>query len=426
MDDNSKQEISTESYKGVRDFYPEDLFVQNYIFETWKKTAEKFGYVEYGASILEDSSLYKAKSGEEIVNEQTYTFTDRGEREVTLRPEMTPTVARMVAKKEKELTFPVRWFSIPNLFRYEKPQRGRLREHWQLNVDIFGSDSMLADIEIIRIAYEIMKNFGAKDSDFKIKVNDRRFMKSLFQKLGLDEEKSQKLSKVLDKKDKISNDVFLKACEELLGDKSNEFVNLLSQNEKLLDFVSDDTSKSVVDLIQKLLDFGVNNVEFDPTLMRGFDYYTGPVFEVFDTDPENNRSVFGGGRYDELMDIFKARKIPSVGFGAGDVTARDFLEKHDLLPEYKNKTTLYICTVDESAKNEAMTLANKLREKGINTAIDLSGKKLGDQIKLADKHKIPFVLVLGEDEIKSGVYKVKNLSTGEEKTGNLDEIVSNL
>lgn len=425
MSDKSK--ISTESYKGVRDFYPEDLFVQNYIFKNWKKTVESFGYVQYDSSILESSELYKAKSGEEIVNEQTYTFMDRGDREITLRPEMTPTVARMVAAKERELSFPLRWYSIPNLFRYEKPQRGRLREHWQLNVDLFGVDSSLADIEIITIAYQIMKNFGAKDEDFKIKINDRRLIKKLYEKFGLSEENSYKASKIIDKKDKISSDAFATAFEEILGEKTQEFITLLESHEKLLDFLGEsELTKEMVQTIEKLLDMGVKNIAFDPTLMRGFDYYTGFVFEVFDTDPENNRSVFGGGRYDELMDIFGSKKIPTVGFGAGDVTARDFLEKHNLLPIYKPQTKVYVCTVGVEFKNHALDLAQKLRDLGINTALDLTDKKLGDQIKVASKHKIPFVICIGEDEVKTGVYTLKNMESREEKKVKLEEITANL
>src|SRR5574343_1388711 len=158
--------LSTESYKGVRDCYPEDMAVQNYIFSTWKKVVERFGYSEYNASILEPAELYRAKTGEEIVNEQTYTFKDRGDREVTLRPEMTPSVARMVAAKRRELGFPLRWCSIPNLFRYEQPQRGRLREHWQLNVDIFGVFDLWAEVEVINVAFDLMKKFGASEKDF--------------------------------------------------------------------------------------------------------------------------------------------------------------------------------------------------------------------------------------------------------------------
>jgi histidyl-tRNA synthetase len=421
-----KKEIGTESYKGVRDFYPEDMFVQNFIFGVWKSVAESFGYSQYDASILEPAELYRAKSGEEIVSEQTYTFTDRGEREVTLRPEMTPTVARMVAGKEHDLVFPLRWYSIPNLFRYEKPQRGRLREHWQLNVDIFGVDSLDAEVEVITLANKIMKKFGATDKDFVIKINSRKILNDLFAHFALTEEQTQKVSKIIDKKEKISADVFRATLEEIIPDSVAEMVLLLGSAEKLLDTLGrqNKNATGLVSLIEKLSENGLTNVVFDPTLMRGFDYYTGIVFEIFDTHPENNRSVFGGGRYDDLLDIFGKRKIPAFGFGAGDVTARDFLETHNLLPKYKSSADVFICTLKPEYVRDALQLAEKLRTLGVNVAINLSDKKLGDQIKSADKQKTPFTLVLGEDEIKTQLYPLKNLATGEEKKVKAEEIFS--
>ncbi len=426
MSDKSK--ISTESYKGVRDFYPEDSFIMEYIFHTWRTVVESYGYVEYKASILESAELYKAKSGEEIVNDQTYTFLDRGEREVTLRPEMTPTVARMVAAKIHELAFPLRWYSIPNLFRYEKPQRGRLREHWQLNVDMFGVDSSDADVEAISIAYKIMKKFGAKDEDFVIKINSRKIINSIYTKFELSEENSYKVSKIIDKKDKISSDAFETALSEIMVDKSAEFVRLLSSGERLMEYLGpeDANAKELVSVIEKLNSLGINNAMFTPTLMRGFDYYTGIVFEVFDLHPDNNRSVFGGGRYDDLLDIFGARKIPAVGFGAGDVTARDFLEVHNLLPQYRPATDLYICTLKSDFIGEANKIAETLRAQGVDVAVDLTDKKIGDQIKTASKQSIPFTLVIGEDEIKSGIYPLKNLETGEEKKVKVEEIANSV
>ena len=417
--------LSTESYRGVRDFYPEDLFVQNHIFNTWRKVVEQFGYLEYNASVLESAELYKAKTGEEIVNEQTYTFTDRGKREVTLRPEMTPTVARMVAGKQQELVFPLRWYSIPNLFRYEKPQRGRLREHWQLNVDIFGVDSVNADIEIITIAREIMRRFGAKNSDFVMKINNRKIINALYEKFGFNEKTSYKVSKIIDKKNKISANSFEEALTEIIDEKAKEFITLLESNQKLIEFFESENkyTNELAGLMEQLESLGITNAIFDPTLMRGFDYYTGMVFEVFDLHKDNNRSVFGGGRYDDLLDIFGANKIPAVGFGAGDVTMQDFLLMHDLMPKYKTQTDLYICTTDTKCLKEANVLANNLREKGLNVAVDLSGKKLGDQLKTANKQNIPFVICLGEDEIKSSLYGVKNMESGEEKKVKVEEIV---
>ncbi len=249
--------LSTEPYKGVQDFYPEDMKVQNYIFGVWRRVAEKFGYEEYSASPLELTELYTEKSGNEIVNEQTFTFTDRGGRSVTLRPEMTPTLARMVAAKRRELKFPLRWYSIPNLFRYERPQRGRRREHWQLNCDLLGIGDVNGDKEMISLAYAVMKEFGAKDSDYEIRIN--------------------------------SADV-------------NDFKDLAP------------------------------NIVSDPTLARGQAYYTGIVFEIFDTNKENPRALAGGGRYDNLLEIFDVEPVPAIGFGMGDITVRDFLETHKLGP----------------------------------------------------------------------------------------------
>ncbi len=349
--------LDTAPYKGVRDFYPEDQFVQNYIFNVWKRTVESFGYEQYDASILEHSEIYKEKSGEEIVNEQTFTFSDRGGREVTLRPEMTPTVARMVAAKQRELGYPLRWYSIPNLFRYEATQRGRLREHWQLNIDIFGISNTQADLEAIEVAYKIMRNFGATESDFEIRLN---------YPTGADED--------------------LKA------------------------------------VIQQLTDRGITNTVIDKELARGQAYYTGVVFEFFDTNKENNRSILGGGRYDNLTELFGAGALPAVGFGAGDVTIKDFLQTHGLLPEYKASNQIYIAVISESQFAAARLLSDELRATGLNVAVDWSGRKLGDQIRIADKHKVPYLIVVGEDEAVSQTYKLKDLKTGEEIVGSTQSL----
>jgi len=304
---SEKTKLSTEPYKGVRDFYPEDMAVQNYIFDTWKKVSHDFNYEEYTASILEPAELYRSKGNEEIVNEQTFGFTDRGDREVVLRPEMTPTLARMVAGRRKSLKFPLRWFSIPNVFRYEKPQRGRKREHWQLNCDLMGIADISAEVEIISLAHAIMKAFGTKDEDFQIKVNDRKLLN---EKFG-----SPELIRLLDRKNKISTEEFEKIWQETSG---KAFDSNIEPND------------DIKNLISKLAERGISNVVFEPTITRGFDYYTGIVFEMFDTSPENSRSLFGGGRYDNLLEIFGVEPVPTVGFGMGDITFRDFLETHNL------------------------------------------------------------------------------------------------
>ncbi len=398
---SEKSKLSTEPYKGVRDFYPEDWALQKYIFDTMRRMVERAGYIEYHASILEPAELYRAKGAdnEEIVREQTYTFTDRGEREVTLRPEMTPTLARMVAARRRELAFPLRWYSIPNVFRYERPQHGRLREHWQLNVDLFGSASPAADAEIIAVAYGLMHMFGAKDEDFVIKVNSRMALNVLTRKLKLDEEARSKFLYLIDRRAKLSADAFEQELDAL-G---------IAPEDIDLAVVPED----VAAVVKPLNDNGFTNIVFDPSIVRGFDYYTGIVFEVFDTDPKNNRSLFGGGRYDNLLEMFGEEKIPAVGFGMGDVTIRDFLESRGLLPDYSSPVKVYVAVASSGLAYEAQTLAGELRRAGINVAIDFGDKKLGDQISAASKQKIPYLIVVGDDELRSGQFMLKNLSTGE-------------
>lgn len=422
MEEKRKAKLSTESYKGVRDFYPEDMFSQKYIFETMRKTAESFGYVEYGASILEPAELYRSKTSEEIVNEQTYSFKDRGDREVTLRPEMTPTLARMVAGRSRELAFPLRWYSIPNLFRYEQPQRGRLREHWQLNVDLFGIDSEQGDAEVIALAHQTLKNFGAKDEDFVIKINDRRIVNELYNFFKISEDKSAKLSKIIDKKEKISGEAFKEAIELLLGEKSEEFLKAIQSGKALVEILGEKNEAVIrlTKLIDDLSNMGITNVSFEPTLMRGFDYYTGTIFEGFDTDEKNKRSIFGGGRYDELLSLFGNNNVPAIGFGMGDVTITDFLETHGLLPAYKPTVDLYLCFMDDVADFGNKT-TQKLRAAGVSVVCDYSDKTIGDRIKKATKDNIPHFAVLGKDEEKTKKITIKNLSTREEKEYSLDD-----
>ncbi|MES2314998.1 MAG: histidine--tRNA ligase [Patescibacteria group bacterium] len=418
------RKLSTESYKGVRDFFPADMAIEKHIFSIWRAVSEKYGYEEYGASVLEPADLYRAKSGEELINEQTYTFTDRGDREVTLRPEMTPTLARMVAAKKRELIFPLRWYSIPNLFRYEQPQRGRVREHWQLNVDLFGVESITAEIEVINMAYDITRAYGLKDTDFEIRINNRKVMNYVTKEVfALDDESARKVSKLIDKKEKIKPEVFKTGISDIFKDESKtaQFLTLLNSKnfEEFASNLPASTSEhngvaEIRQVIAGLEKLGITNARFDQTLMRGFDYYTGIVFEVFDLNPANRRSVFGGGRYDELLALFGNEKVPAVGFGAGDVVAQDLMETYGTLPQAPASADIALCVMGEMNAPFALDLAQKLRDKGTRIAVDLSGKKLGDQIKNADRRHIPKVIVIGEEEVKTGKLKIKDLKTAEE------------
>ncbi len=430
MSENNKK-LSREPYKGTRDFYPEDMAFQKWLFAKMREVSESYGYVEYGASPLEPAELYAAKTGEEIVNEQTYTFEDRGGRKVTLRPEMTPTVARMIAARRRELPFPLRWYSIPNVFRYEQPQKGRLREHYQLNVDLFGVKGIEADIEIISVAYNIMKALGAKDENFEIRINNRKLLLALNKHLGITGDKYQEFSKLLDKKDKMESGEFEKKLKDILGGGSAFLLGLLSTRdlESFIGGLPKDLQEheSIKEIEEVLLGVKFNNpkinVKFSPTLMRGFDYYTGIVFEVFDTSGENKRSLFGGGRYDELLAIFDEEEVPAVGFGMGDVTIRDFLETHKLLPKLESSTKVSLCLMEGVAPDFVNNTAKTIREGGINVSTDWSQKKIGDQIKSADKAKIPYIIVIGDDEVKTNTFILKNLATGKEEKNGLPELI---
>lgn len=403
--------LTTESYKGVRDFYPEDMAIQRYIFDVWSQTAESFGYERYDASILEPSALYKSKGAEneEMVNEQTYTFIDRGNREVTLRPEMTPTVARMIARKRRELTFPVRWYSIPNLFRYERPQRGRLREHYQLNCDLFGATHFSADVEMIALASQMLLNFGADPKTFEIRINDRAWLNEIFAKEGFSDDQSKAMLALLDRKEKIDN--FFEEAKKIAGKK----FDLPKEIE---------SGSTLANVIKGLSELGIKNVVLSPSTVRGFAYYTGTIFEIFDVSGENNRSMLGGGRYDNLTALFGGDPISGIGFGMGDVTMRDFLETHGLLTSDITAPTLMILPTDEAFNIEGQKIAQAFRSADISAAVDISTKKVGKKISDAAQAFATYALVLGEDEVKSKKYIVKNLEEKTEFSGTLPELIA--
>jgi histidyl-tRNA synthetase len=416
----SNKHLSTDAYKGVRDFYPEDAAIQQYIFASWARTAERFGFERYDASILEPSDLYKAKGAEneEMVNDQTYTFSDRGDREVTLRPEMTPTVARMVAGRARALSFPLRWYSIPNCFRYERQQKGRLREFWQLNCDIFGTTDYTADIEIIALAYQTLIDFGAKPEMFEIQVNDRRLMNRLYTALGIDETLTPRINRLNDRRDKIDAHTYRHELKEIVGDGLlvEEIIMML------------DNSDEQTDVVIGLAELGIKNVVFNKSLARGFDYYTGTVFEVRDVSGENNRALLGGGRYDNLTELFGGEAIPGIGFGMGDVTMRDFLITHKLLPENLqiSPATVVVIPTDSEHNLAAQKIAKLIRDTGKAVTTDIATKKMVKKISDAADRGATYVLVVGENEIASGNFVLKNLSTGNEMSGPLDVIKSSL
>jgi histidyl-tRNA synthetase len=414
--------LSTQPYKGARDFYPEDMRVQNYMFSVWRRVAERYGYEEYMTPLLEPLEIYAAKTGQEIVNDESYLFVDRGNRQVMVRPEMTPSVSRLVAGRRQELAYPVRWYSVANFMRYQRPQRGRAREFWQLNVDIFGVSTIDAEVELITMADEIMKAFGAADRMYTIKINSRSLVNFMMAEyLELDVVQSQLMMKLFDRKDKITPAEFRDQAADIFDQpkvqeglkKIGALFAAKTMGDLPKQIIDSNAIKQVQTLFTLLREHGVKSVMFDIGLMRGLDYYTDIVFEVFDANPDNARSLFGGGRYDGLVGLFGVDPVPTVGYAIGDVTFRDFLETHKLLPRLHTATEVYLVVLGDALKG-AQKLAHQLRDQGVNTEVDITGRKIDKQIKTAVKKGIPFILFVGKKELDEETYTLKDITNEKE------------
>lgn len=424
--------LSTQTYKGARDYYPDDKRLQNYIFTTWKSVVESFGYEEYMTPLIESYDLFAAKTGQEIVNEQTYSFTDRGGRQVVIRPEMTPGVSRMVASRRQEMPYPARLYSIANFMRYERPQKGREREFWQMNVDIFGVATVDADVEIIAMADAIMKAFNATDSMYTIKVNSRRLINTMMADyLGLDVMQSELMIKLFDRKDKISAQDFRDEAASIFDDDKAEdglkkiakLVGAKTMGELPRDLLDSTAIKEVQALFTLLKGRGVASVMFDITLMRGFDYYTDIVFEVFDTHPDNNRAMFGGGRYDGLVGLFGVEPLATVGMAPGGTMMEEFLKAHDLVPKLLPSTEAVMIVLGD-VLHGAQKLATRLRSEGVKVAVDITDRKLDKQIKSAVKQGVPFIIFVGEQELAEERFTIKELENSKEHKVGFERMVA--
>lgn len=421
--------LSTQPYKGTRDFFPQDKRYQDYIFEKWTSAAKAFGFENYDGPLLEDVELYKAKSGEELINEQIYSFYDRGERFVAIRPEMTPTLARMVAQIYKEAPLPLRWFSIPNLYRYEKPQRGRLREHWQFNIDIFGASKNAGEMEILQLAVFLMESFGANETMFELLINDRHIVDATFENLlKLNQEQTYKLYKIVDKSKKVSREDLAKMLAELNLDQQKEkifyqYLDLKSFDEAI-SFLQghglEHAASELRELTNLLNTLGIEKyLTYDPTIVRGLDYYTGMVFELFDKHPENRRAICGGGSYANLLGIFNEGPLAGIGLGMGDVTLSDFLKTHQLMPDLSKPDLDIMMTAQvEEALIPLSKLAILFRQEGFSVVMNYGITKLKKAFPLAQKRGAKFIVLMGQQELEKNQIVVKNLEMKEQKEFN--------
>jgi histidyl-tRNA synthetase len=425
--------LSSQPYKGARDYYPADKRIQNFIFNNWKRVAMRYGYEEYSAPLLEPVDVYAAKSGQEVASEQAYDFIDRGGRSVAIRPEMTPSVSRMVAARRQEMAFPARLFSIANFMRYERPQRGREREFWQLNVDMFGGDNVMSEAEIIAMGAELLRIFGAVETMYVIKINNRKLINFMMsQYLGLDMIQAQLMIKLFDRKNKISTEDFRDQALDVLGkdmaEAGLEKISILLNAHTMADLPEEIRETSAVKEVQELFtllhSMGITNAVFDITLMRGLDYYTGTVFEFFDTHPDNSRALFGGGRYDGLVGLFGVEPVSAVGMAPGLSTTELFLQSHGLLPALPSTTEVYVAVLGEDMLTCAMKLVADLRSEGVNVELDMTHRPLDKQIKTAVKKDIAFIVFIGAEELKTGIYSFKDITASEEQKLSFERIVS--
>jgi histidyl-tRNA synthetase len=420
--------MKVEPVKGTRDFFPEQKFVQDYMFNVWESIAKKFSYENFDGPMLEPAKLWQMKSGDEIP-EQMYVLDDKAGRKLAIRPELTPTLARMIAEKQKSIIKPIRWYSIARCWRYEQPQSGRLREFFQLNVDCLGSDSMQLDAEVIATAVEIMKSFDLDEKDFYVRIGNRKLIESMIISSGINKSQLKDVSRLIDKLEKIGEKTFILSLKDLDIEKetAEKLLDLLKIKE--IDEIDEDSLdedgkqglKEIKELLKLISYYGMKKyAEFDASIMRGFDYYTSTVFEVYDRD-KKLRAIAGGGRYDNLVLDFGGEKMPGVGYGMGDVVLELFLKEKKKIPEYRKELDYYVAVLNENCLEYAMKVAIKLREK-YKVELEILGRNISKQFNYADKIKAENVIIIGDDEVKNNFVKIKNLKTGKEEEKKVEEL----
>ena len=433
-----KEKFNNQPLRGMADRFPPDMREEYYIINKIRDISKKYIYEEFETPLLEPIEIYAAKSSDELIYEQSFTFTSKGGDELILRPELTPSLARMISRKSQEMKKPIRWFSVPTCYRYERPQRGRARSFKQINFDILGEISLLEEIEIFNISVDIFTSFGATSDQFQIYYNNRRLIDAIFKFiLKIPDTFYMKVYKALDKSDKMEDEEYQKYLMDTFNDDKlvknilqlneiNDIENLPYDNIPN-EFYNSQGYKEIKQL-QKLLK--ETNLEeyctFSAGVVRGLDYYTGTVYEVYDMGEENRRAIFGGGRYDDLLTLFSNEQISGIGFGMGLLSFKLFLRTYKLIPEnvkeldYSN--IIYITTFNEKLAPLSIKLSQKLRKMGFECLIDYSCGKLGNQISKANELNCKAVVIIGPKEQEEKSVTIKNLLTNTQKTPKLKDL----
>jgi histidyl-tRNA synthetase len=394
--------MTFQALPGFRDFYPEDCYYREHIFKIWRETSEQFGFTQYDGPPLEPLELFTAKSGEEIVH-QLYNFTDKGDREIALRPEMTPTFARMAGLRHRDYKKPIKWYSIPQLFRYERAQRGRLREHFQWNCDIVGESDLGAEAELISLLVTAFQKMRLTAEDIVIRISDRQFWINFLEENKVPESQHYDFFQAIDKINREDEDVTRKK----LGNLANKVYSIFESekpwqgNERLESFITILTNLGLAPYIQ-----------IDLKIIRGLAYYTGIVFEAHDRQG-NFRAIAGGGRYDNLLKQISGQDLPTVGLGMGDVVILELLKDKELLPEYKPDLQYFVVIGDEKYRPQALNLINYLRNQGFSVDYPLSKMKFNKQLELASNRNASLALIV-DDNFEKHILLLKNLATREQ------------
>ena len=411
--------IMAQGVRGTRDFYPEDMRLRNWLFDNFDDAALLHGFQEYDAPVLESEELYTRKQGEEIT-QQLYNFKDKGDRKVALRPEMTPSLARMVMSRAGVLPMPIKWYSIPQCWRYERTQRGRGREHYQWNVDIWGTDAISADAELISVLVTFFRSVGLTEEDLVIKMSSRKVLEEVLGSLGLEGDIFAKTCIIVDKMDKLPADV----VSEQLGDlgleksaiqtiQSTLAIKEMNSLEEILGKESAAVTE-LTSLFSALEAYGISGwIEFDASIVRGLAYYTGPVFEAHDRAGEL-RAICGGGRYDKLLSTLGGKDLPATGFGFGDMVIMELLAEKGLVPELIGGVDDVVISLSPELRNAAMSVATSLRNTGKSVDLVLEDKRLKWAFKHAERSGAQRLVMVMPDEWKEGKVKIKDLESGEE------------
>ena len=420
--------IDLQPVKGTRDFFPDEMRLRNWLFEVWRNVSEQAGFEEYDTCVLEHEELYVRKTGDEI-SKQLYSFEDKGGRRLSLRPEMTPSLARLVLQQEKSLSFPIKWFSMPQCFRYERMTKGRRREHFQWNADIIGQHEVVAEAEILMLLISACESMGLSTNDFRVFINDRRILNAILSQINVPQVLHSEVMVIMDKRDKIPPEALSKMLEEMrmttkqVG-QLNEYLSK-SDLEELRENLKNTEGIEELQHLMKLMETAgyKNYLQFDISIVRGLSYYTGAVFEV-NSPEKQHRAICGGGRYDSLLSTYGGETVPAVGFGFGDVVVLDVLKELERFPELPRKLDYTIIPFANGQIGTALKIAAKLRLQGSTVDCNFSMKKMKKMMQQAHESGAAKAILLFPDELSDDKVVIRDMQLHEQKPVRITDLFS--